>query len=258
MRLHYQVQGGGSPLLALHGFLGSLDNWRAMSKRLAQHHRVYTIDLRNHGASPHDPVMNYRVMAEDLRDFFVDHDLSSAHLLGHSMGGKVAMQFALSFPTQVEKLVIVDIAPRAYAPEHRPLLDALLRLPVQTFATYAEIDAALAPSVPDTALRQFLSKNLLRNETGGFRWRIALDAISKNYDQLTQAIETTKPFTKPTLFIRAVRSRFIQDSDNADIRKMFSNAEIVMIADAGHWVHIDAAEGFYQVVTQFLAQAKPQ
>lgn len=258
MRLHYQVQGDGSPLLVLHGFLGSLDNWRALSKRLAQHHQVYSIDLRNHGASPHAAVMNYRVMAEDLREFFADHDLSSAHLLGHSMGGKVAMQFAVNFPTQAGKLVIVDIAPRAYAPEHRPLLDALLKLPVSTFTTYGEVDAALAPSVPDTALRQFLSKNLVRNESGGFRWRINLDAISVNYDELTHAIESTMPFTKPTLFIRAGRSRFIQDSDIADIRKIFSDAEIVSIADAGHWVHIDAAEDFYQAVTQFLAQAKPQ
>ena len=258
MRLHYQVQGDGSPLLVLHGFLGSLDNWRAMSKRLAQHNRVYSIDLRNHGASPHAPVMNYRVMAEDLREFFTDHDLSSAHLLGHSMGGKVAMQFALNFPTQIEKLSIVDIAPRAYAPEHRPLLDALLSLPVHTFTTYAKFDTALAPSVPDTALRQFLSKNLARNETSGFHWRIALDAISENYDQLTQAIESTKPFQKPTLFFRAGRSRFIQDGDVAGIRKIFSNVEIVTITDAGHWVHVDTAERFYQVVTQFLAEAKPQ
>jgi esterase len=124
--------------------------------------------------------------------------------------------------------------------------------------TYGEIDAALVSSVPDTALRQFLIKNLVRNETGGFHWRIGLEAISDNYDELTQAIESTMPFTKPSLFIRAGRSRFIQDSDIADIRKIFSAAEIVMIADAGHWVHIEAAERFYQVVTQFLAPAKPQ
>jgi len=258
MRLHYQVQGDGSPLLVLHGFLGSLDNWRALSKRLAQQHRVYSIDLRNHGASPHAPVMNYRVMAEDLREFFADQDILSAHLLGHSMGGKVAMQFAVYFPNLVTSLVIVDIAPRAYVPEHRPLLDALLRLPVHTFTTYGEIDAALAPSVPGPALRQFLCKNLVRNECGGFRWRIDLDAISVNYDELTHAVESTMPFAKPSLFIRAGRSRFIQDSDIADIRKIFSNAEIIMMADAGHWIHIDAAEGFYEVVTQFLAYATPR
>lgn len=251
MQLHYQGQGDGSPLIVLHGFLGSLDNWRVMSTRSARQHQVYGIDLRNHSALPLNAIMNFRAMAEDLREFFASRDLSSAQLLSHSMGGKVAMQFALDFPTQVDKLLIVDIAPRAYASEHRPLLNALLSLPLQSFTTYAEIDSALAPTVPDMAVRQFLSKNLRRNENGGFYWRIALDAISDHCDELTQAIESSIRFTKPTLFIRAGRSPFMQDDDIAGIRKIFSNVEIITITDTGHWVHIDATERFYQVVTNF-------
>jgi len=257
MRLHFHAQGDGPPLIVLHGFLGSLDNWRAMSKRLAQHQRVYSIDLRNHGASPHDPVMNYRTMAEDVREFFSDQGLQSGRLIGHSMGGKVAMQFALDFPELTDKLLVVDIAPRAYSPEHRPLLAALRALPVETLSTYGEIDAALAPAVPDIALRQFLSKNLEGNGESGFRWRIGLEAISENYGALTRAIESNGQFKQPTLFIRAGHSPIIQDSDIAAIRQIFPNAEITTIATAGHWVHIDAAEKFYQVATNFMTAVEP-
>jgi esterase len=118
MRLHFQVHGEGFPLIIAHGFLGSLDNWRTMSTRLAAHCRVYAVDLRNHGRSPHSNVMNYLVMAQDLREFIENHGLRSPVILGHSMGGKVAMQLALQYPEQVDKLVIVDIAPKSYPSMH--------------------------------------------------------------------------------------------------------------------------------------------
>ena len=128
MRLHYQKQGAGFPLILLHGFLGSSDNWRAMSRRLAEHFCVYSLDLRNHGQSPHSAIMSYPAMAADVCEFVDAEGITAAHLLGHSMGGKVAMRFATEYPDRVEKLIVVDIAARAYAPTHGPILSALASL----------------------------------------------------------------------------------------------------------------------------------
>ena len=148
MRLIFQVQGDGVPLIILHGFLGASDNWHAMSKRLAAHCKVYSLDLRNHGASPHSRLMNYAAMAEDVREFCAGEKIHRAHLLGHSMGGKVAMRFTADNPQAVAKLVIVDIAPKAYPPAHRPLLAALTALELASFQTYGDIDRALEEKIP--------------------------------------------------------------------------------------------------------------
>jgi esterase len=253
MRLHFQVQGDGHPLIILHGFLGSSDNWRAMSKRLAALYTVFAIDLRNHGHSPHSGVMNYPLMAEDLREFVDEHAVSKAFLLGHSMGGKVAMQFAAEFPDCVEKLVIVDISPKSYPPSQRPLLSALQNLDPSALTTFADADAALAPAVADSALRQFLLKNLTREPGGGFRWRIALDSIAANYDELIKPVATRNTFDKPACFLRAGASSFVEENDLAPIRESFPLAEMRTIANAGHWLHIETPDEFYRAVTEFLA-----
>lgn len=251
MRLNYQMQGHGTPLIILHGFLGSSDNWRSMSKRLSSHFTVYCLDLRNHGQSPHSDAMDYPIMAADLREFVEEQSLAQAFFLGHSMGGKVAMQFAGQYPEMVEKLVVVDIAPKAYPPTHKSLLAALRAVDLRAAKNFSDIDAALSASIPEAAVRQFLIKNLTRDERG-FHWRIALDAIMQNYDALTQAVIVEPPFNKPACFIRAGRSNFVADEDSALIRKSFPQAEIETIARAGHWVHIDAADEFYKTVTNFF------
>ncbi|HEX9265801.1 MAG TPA: alpha/beta fold hydrolase [Candidatus Binatia bacterium] len=253
MHLHFQVQGDGHPLIILHGFLGSSDNWRAMSKRLAARYTVFAMDLRNHGQSPHSDVMNYPVMAEDLREFVDEHAVAKAFLLGHSMGGKVAMQFATEFSDCVEKLAIVDITPKSYPPSHWPLLTALQNLDTSALKTFADADAALAPAVAESALRQFLLKNLTRDPGGGFRWRIALDSITANYDELIKPVATRNTFDKPACFLRAGRSNFVEEKDLALIRKSFPRAEMRTIANAGHWLHIEAPDEFYRAVTEFLA-----
>jgi esterase len=251
MRLNYQVQGYGRPLVILHGFLGSSDNWRSMSKRLSSHFTVYCLDLRNHGQSPHSDAMDYPIMAADLREFVETQSLAQAFFLGHSMGGKVAMQFAGQYPERVDKLVVVDIAPKAYPPTHQSLLAALRAVDLRAAKKFSDIDSALNGPIPDTAVRQFLMKNLTRDDRG-FHWRIALDAIMQNYNALTQAVVVERPFSKPACFIRAGRSNFVADEDAAHIRKAFPQAKIETIASAGHWVHIDAADEFYQTVTGFL------
>ena len=153
MRLNYQVQGYGRPLVILHGFLGSSDNWRSMSKRLSSHFTVYCLDLRNHGQSPHSDAMDYPIMAADLREFVETQSLAQAFLLGHSMGGKVAMQFAGQYPERVDKLVVVDIAPKAYPPTHQSLLAALRAVDLRAAKNFSDIDSALSGPIPDTTVR---------------------------------------------------------------------------------------------------------
>jgi len=252
MRLNYQVQGHGRPLVILHGFLGSSDNWRSMSKRLSSHFTVYCLDLRNHGQSPHSDAMDYPIMAADLREFVEAQSLHQAFLLGHSMGGKVAMQFAGQYPERVDKLVVVDIAPKAYPPTHQSLLAALRAVDLRAAKNFSDIDAALSGPIPEAEVRQFLMKNLTRSSDRDFQWRIALDAILQNYNALIRAVVVERPFSKPACFIRAGRSNFVADEDAALIRKAFPQAKIETIARAGHWVHIDAADEFYQTVTGFL------
>jgi len=252
MRLNFQVQGDGFPLIILHGFLGSLDNWRSVSKRLSVSYKIYNVDLRNHGQSPHDEIMSYPIMGDDLREFLDEHQIFEADMLGHSMGGKVAMQFALEHPARVAKLIVVDIAPKDYPPSQRSLLQALRDVKLQTFRSFGEIDAALAPAVRSPVLRQFLLKNLAR-DAGTFRWKISLDALIKNYDELTKNIVVREPFNKPTLFIRGGQSKYIQDEDLTIIKQLFPQAEISTIPNAGHWVHSNASSEFLQIVNGFLA-----
>ena len=252
MELYSRIDGSGFPVVILHGLLGSSDNWRAVSKRLSQSYRIYSVDLRNHGQSPHSETMTYSVMANDLCELFERERISEAHLVGHSLGGKVAMQLAMSYPDRVKKLVVVDIAPKAYPPSQRPILTALERLELQTFSSFGEIDAALASAIPEITLRQFLMKNIARVPDTGFQWRIDLASIAKNYDELTKAIVAKRKYDKPALFVRGGRSDYIQDADLPSIRAIFPRAELMTIATAGHWVHAEASDEFLSVLTGFL------
>jgi pimeloyl-ACP methyl ester carboxylesterase len=254
MRLHFRVQGEGSPLLILHGLLGSSDNWRSMAKRLAAHRRVYSVDLRNHGKSPHSLAMNYAVMASDLRELCATENLREPAVLGHSMGGKVAMQLAAEYPEQVEKLIVVDIAPKAYPPAHRSVLAAMRGLELGHYRSFGEIDGALAPAIADGPTRQLVLKNLERDADGQFRWRIGLDEISESYDELTKAVEVRAPFPKSACFVRGEQSRYIANEDRALIRQGFPRAELSTIAGARHWPHVDAPDEFYAVVAEFLSR----
>lgn len=252
MRLNFQVQGDGVPIIILHGFLGASGNWRVMSKRFAAHFKVYSLDLRNHGASPHSPVMHYAAMADDVREIFASENIDRAHLLGHSMGGKVAMQFAADHAGSVDGLVVVDIAPKAYPPAHKPLLAALKALDLASCKTYSDADRALAGNIPDPQVRQFLITNLARGADAWFHWRIGLAEIIANYDALTEAVSADSAVATRTCFIRAGRSNFIVDDDIPAIRERFPNALVVTIPDAGHWVHIDAGDEFFRIVSGFL------
>jgi esterase len=253
MKLYYRIEGSGFPIIILHGLLGSSDNWRAISKRLSRNYKIYTVDLRNHGQSPHSEIMTYPAMAEDVRELLERERISECHVVGHSLGGKVAMQFATSHPDRVRKLAIIDIAPRAYPPSQRAILAALEQLELQSFGSFGEIDTALAPAIPDAAMRQFLMKNIARVPSGGFQWRIDLASIRNSYDQLTKPISAAASYDKPTLFMRGGRSDYIADGDLPSINAIFTRAELVTIPGAGHWLHAEAMDEFLQILTDFLA-----
>jgi pimeloyl-ACP methyl ester carboxylesterase len=252
MPLHFESYGHGFPLLILHGLFGSLENWRTLSKAFSQSYQVFVLDQRNHGRSPHSDIFNYRVMAEDLKEFLQQQGLSSIHLLGHSMGGKTAMQFALTYPEEVDKLIVVDIAPKAYPPGHDDIFAALFSLDVQDFRSRQEADDTLAKHLPDLALRQFLLKNLERKATGGFHWRINLEAIHQNYPEMLKDLEGNGQFHRPTLFIRGGNSGYIHPEDLPTIKAIFPQAQLVTIPHTGHWVHAEAPQEFAKVVLNFL------
>ena len=224
MQLHFKQLGHGEPLILLHGLFGSADNWFGVAPKLAENFHVLIPDLRNHGQSPHSAEMNYSLMAADVENFFAAQKIESAHVVGHSMGGKVAMQFALDFPVRVKKLVVVDMAPRAYQRAHDYIFEALLELDLNLFQTRAEIEVALEPEIPSLNLRRFLLKNLGRDEQGKFFWKLNLRGVAENYPRLGEVLSLQNHFEKPTLFIRGGKSDYIRVGDELEIKQRFPMA----------------------------------
>lgn len=259
VELAFQVFAGESvcndrpALLVLHGLFGSTNNWRSIAKRLSLHHRVFTLDARNHGASPHTAEMDYRLMALDVVRFLDDHGLDEAIVIGHSMGGKTAMRLALEAPGRVTRLIVVDIAPVAYEHRFDPLLDAMQALDTLRLARRTEADDALAGAITDRALRAFLLQNLVHGDSG-YRWRVNLQAIRENQAALLDFPRSgaIRPYDKPVLFIRGETSPTVGPRYFDQIYRLFPAAEIQGIEGAGHWVHADRPGEFIARVTRFL------
>jgi pimeloyl-ACP methyl ester carboxylesterase len=252
MKLHHHGDGGGPPLIILHGLLGSLDNWMPFAQALSSRFRVFRLDLRNHGHSPHAEEFNYDVMAADLAEFIRDQNRGAASVLGHSMGGKVAMRFAQLHPGLVQKLIVADMSPRDYAPRYAEILDTMHALDLRQFQQRHEVDAVLTTVAPDKNIRQFLLKNLGRDDTGQLCWKPNVSAIRANYAQVRCALPPAPSFPGPTLFVRGGKSDYIRDADAPLIQQMFPHAKLETIATAGHWVHAEAPEEFRRLVTSFL------
>lgn len=252
MQLHFKESGQGRAVILLHGLFGSSDNWHPIAVRLAEAFHVFALDHRNHGQSPHSAEMDYPVMAADVDRFFAARGLESALVIGHSMGGKTAMQLALHFPHRVEKLVVADMAPRAYEASHDKIFAALLALDLPKYQTRAQIEDVLAPEIPNPVLRRFLLKNLGRNPEGGFFWKINLRDIAENYWRLREPVAGEAQFAKPALFIRGGKSKYIQPEDEPLIREWFPAAQIQTIVEAGHWIHAEAPEEFLRLVLDFF------
>ena len=255
MELYYKEYGSGPPLVILHGLLGSGGNWHTLASRaFGEHFTVYAVDQRNHGRSPHTDEMSYEAMAADLAAFLDAQSIGQTHLIGHSMGGKTAMHFALAYPERVDRLVVVDMAPRAYEPGHTTILDALSAVDPSAYASRREVDDALARKIASPAVRQFLLKNLgLDADERRYYWQMNLDGIVRSYDALNEAVPPGRTFDGPARFVRGSASGYVTDDDLGAIRALFPQSDVVTL-DAGHWVHADAPEDFARVVTEFLEE----
>lgn len=255
MQLNHKTFGQGPPLIILHGLFGTLDNWQTLAKRWAEHYTVVLIDQRNHGRSPHLDAHSYPLMAEDLKAFMEANWMYEAYLMGHSMGGKTAMQFATHFPDMVNKLIVVDIAPKTYPGGHEIIVEALNELDLNAIDDRKEADAMLAERIADFGVRQFLLKNLTRDkEEGGYRWKMNLPVLTRDYEAILENITAQETYDGPTLFIRGAASNYIDDGDLPLLQKHFPAAELATVADAGHWVHAQKPEELFQLVTAFLEE----
>jgi pimeloyl-ACP methyl ester carboxylesterase len=242
------------PLAILHGLFGSGRNWASIAQRFAAHRPVIAFDLRNHGASAWAGGMNYGEMAEDVLAMLDERGYRRSALLGHSMGGKVAMMAALRDPDMVERLVVVDIAPVAYPPHHLALVRAMRALDLGAIARRSEADQVLAPAIPDAAERGFLLQNLVF-EDGQPRWRLNLEAIERKMPDLVgfPAVPDNAVYRGPTLFVGGARSDYLPPEHEPAIRRLFPNARIARIEGAGHWVHAEQPAAFVEIVEPFLA-----
>ncbi|MFT4664508.1 MAG: esterase [Polaribacter sp.] len=253
MSLKYKSFGSGEPVIILHGLFGTLDNWQTMAKRLAENFTVFIIDQRNHGKSPHMDDISYPLMAEDLRIFMEDHWMYDAHIIGHSMGGKTAMQFALDNPDMVNKLVVVDIAPKAYVGNHELIFEALFDVPLDTLKSRSEAAKVLEAKMGnDSGTIQFLLKNLTRNQEGQYNWKMNLPVLFKDYENILAAVNGEEIFDKEALFIKGGKSNYILPEDIEEIRLLFPEAKFEEVAKSGHWVHAEAPEALYQLMISFL------
>lgn len=256
MKLFYRRYGekGNQPIIILHGLFGISDNWVSYARRMAKvGFDVFVIDQRNHGQSPQSNNFNYPVLTSDLFNFIDEHEIDNPIIIGHSMGGKVAMRFALENPHTVKKLVVVDIAQKAYdLPEtHLKIIKVMNSVDFSIVNSRKDVEKLLKPVILEISIRQFILKNLYRIEKNKYKWRIYLEGIESNIELISDYVGTTTTFEKPTLFIRGGASNYILDEDYPLIKTNFPNAKITTIEGASHWVHVEAMEKFYQLTMQF-------
>lgn len=251
MKLNVTIQGQGPTLLILHGLFGAGDNWSSLAREFAKSYTVVTPDLRNHGASPHSREMDYAVMADDVLELIENELNEPIILMGHSMGGKVAMQVAAKQPKRISRLILVDIAPKVYEPSHIPYIQAMQSVDFKVLRKRSDIDGYLARVIPNVAIRAFLMKNLTRTDHG-FRWQFGLNEIDENYETLIDTPLNLPAFTKATLVIRGEDSDYVTDADLTEMSRLYPTLSIVTVADAGHWVHAEQPQRFTDAVTGFL------
>lgn len=255
MELFSRILGEGAPVLVMHGLFGMSDNLMALAKHLAATHQVHVLDLRNHGRSPHDPSMDYALMADDVIGYMDAQGLSQVHLFGHSMGGKVAMQIACQVPERVAALVVADIAPVAYEAHHDAVFEGLCALSVEQVTSRREADRALAAHIDAPGVRQFLLKNLDKGDDG-FQWRFNLPALRANYAALSDAPHLEQSYEGPVLLIKGGNSDYIQRDHQPIIERFFPHAELKIIQGAGHWLHAEKPASFQRLVAGFLNEAE--
>lgn len=251
MKLNYRKYGEGKPLFILHGLFGSSDNWQTLGKRFAEDYTVYLVDQRNHGHSPHSDEFNYDLLADDLNELIKDTGEDNVNLIGHSMGGKAVIAFAVKYPELIDKLIVADIGYKSYPMHHDVILEGLKALDLGQIGSRGEADDVMKTYIPEFGVRQFLLKNLYWVEKGKLGWRINIPVLEAEMENILAEIEFDTIDTE-TLFIRGEKSNYILESDYEDIRRKFPNSRIHTLEEAGHWVHAESPEEFYNVVKEFI------
>ncbi|WP_422132660.1 MULTISPECIES: alpha/beta fold hydrolase [unclassified Endozoicomonas] len=253
MKLYARQQGEGEHLVSVHGLFGSQENLGAINRQLAERFMVHGLDVRNHGRSPHDDAMDYPVMAADVVEYLDDQQIEKAHLLGHSMGGKVVMEVALTHPERVNKLAVMDIAPVHYrVRRHDDVFAGLFAVDLETIQKRGDADHALRQHVEELAVRTFLLKNLYRNDEGNYRWRMNLEAIHHNYLNISAGHSGKESFEGDVLFLKGGNSDYILAEHREEVLKRFPKAAMREIAGTGHWLHAEKPELVARTLMRFL------
>lgn len=250
MKLHVREMGEGFPLVILHGLFGFSDNWQTHAKKLSSYYRVILVDLRNHGHSPWSDDFSYQLMVDDVKELIEDLGIRKMHLIGHSMGGKVAMLFAQQHTAILDKLIVVDIGMKAYPMHHQHILAGMHAIDLTTITARSQAEAILKAHIESDGVRQFLLKNLYWKDKGQLAWRMNIEVLEREMTEILAALPQKETFV-PVLFIRGALSNYILDDDFPEIEEWFPEAELVTIENAGHWVHAEAPEEYIDAVLSF-------
>lgn len=250
MKLYSQISGEGTPLIIMHGVFGMGDNWQTLGRKWSNDYEVHLLDMRNHGRSPHSDVFSYEAMSDDLLEYMADHSIEKADIIGHSMGGKVAMHFAALNPDKVLKLVVADIGPKSYKPHHQQILEALKSLDLPNISSRGEAEEQFG--IHDPGTKQFLLKSLYWEEKGKLAWRFNVPVIAREIEKVGESLPANAVYYGDVLFIRGGKSWYIKDEDWDDILGHFPDATLETIDGAGHWLHAEKPKEFYEIVSEFL------
>jgi esterase len=250
--LHSVILGNGEPLIILHGFFGMGDNWKTLGNKFSEDYEVHLIDQRNHGRSFHTDDFSYELMVEDLKNYIEYHKLNRVNLIGHSMGGKTAMLFAVEIPKKVNKLIVADIAPKYYPAHHQFILEALHAVDFSKVKSRNEIDLIIQRYIHEIGIRQFLLKNVFRKSKDEFAYRFNLDSLTANIEEIGVGLPSMTQFDGPTLFLKGENSGYISLEDEDLIHAHFPQSKLVIISKAGHWLHAENPSDFFSIVHKFL------
>ena len=251
--LYSKIEGYGKPLLILHGFLGMSDNWKTIGAQFTSDgFQVHLLDLRNHGRSFHSDEFSYELMVQDVYEYCLANNLEKINMIGHSMGGKTAMLFAVTYPERIEKLIIADIGPKFYPQHHQTILQGLNAVDFSKKPSRSEVEEIMSHYITDFGTRQFLLKSLYWQEPGQLAFRFNLAVFNKKIEEIGKALPENAVFSKPTLFIRGGKSDYILNEDFENLKKHFPDSTIETIPDAGHWLHAENPKMFYEMASSFL------
>jgi esterase len=253
MELHHKIYGSGEPVIILHGIFGMLDNWHNFATKLSSHFQVITVDQRNHGRSGHSDEFNYVLMCEDLIELVKKLNLDKINLIGHSMGGKTAMNFALKYPEIIKNLIVIDIGIKKYRKSHEFIFEAINEIKLEKMNSRTGIEIFLHQYIPNDAIVKFLMKNISRqNDDNKFIWKMNFKALEQNYDHIISEVKSPNQFIGSTLFVKGANSDYLHEDELLKIRKIFPNAQMNIIDGAGHWIHAEKENELLTVSTNFL------